>query len=146
VGLALSAVIAAEGCGAACTQPLVVGPTVMVVDKKTSKPICDATVIVTGENLQGTPTADASSALATSVVDSGVDGSAPLRVQAGSDASHQTCKYETGITPGVFTLQVSAAGYLPETVTNVYAATVCLSAHDPVPPSQEVVVYLETGS
>ncbi len=135
------------GCGAPCTTPLIIRPTIMVVDAKTQQPICDAEILITSEDTSGSGTGAAIVDAASTVVDAGVEGSKPLGFIAGSDASHEACKYSTGLLTGVFTLQVSYPGYRTETVLNVYSQTSCVSASTSQPESEAVTVYLHpTGS
>ena len=140
-------VLGPAGCGAQCTTPLIIRPTIMVVDAKTQVPICDAEILITSEDGNGSGTGSAIEDAASTVVEAGLDGSRPLGFIAGSDASHEACKYSTGLLSGMFTLQVSYPGYKTETVTNVYSQTSCVSSNEPAPQSELVTVYLHpTGS
>jgi hypothetical protein len=137
-------------CGrSGCSSIFVAGPTITVVDATTMQPICDATILVRSENPFGTGTGAAEESQTSRTTDAGVDGSAPLQVFPGSNDGGQGCTYMGGQLVGVlglFTLQVSHAGYATETVSNVYVTSVsCMSNGEP--ESEPVVVLLHpTGS
>lgn len=148
LGLTVGVLAAGQAaCGAPCTTPLVIRPTIMVVDAKTQVPICDAEILITSDDGNGSGTGAAIQDAAPTAVDAGLDGSKPLGFIAGNDASHEACKYSTGLLTGVFTLQVSYPGYKTETVSNVYSQTSCVSSGATPPQSEVVTVYLHpTGS
>jgi hypothetical protein len=132
----------------ACEQPdcglaLMAPPTISVLDAKTKAPICDANIYITSvESYYGSSSGPAVESPSSRVVDAGVDGLAPLQAVAG-DGSAQPCTYTSNLATGIWTLQVSHAGYATETVSNVYEAHGACSD----PQAQQVVVLLyPTGS
>jgi hypothetical protein len=123
-------------------------PVITVVDVTTNTAICDATVLVTAEDPLGSGSGSAVESSSTVTVDSGIAGSALLRSPQSDDAGGARCTYSiegTGAL-GVYTLQVSRAGYVTEVVSNVYVTSASCES-SATPQSEQVVVLLHpTGS
>ena len=117
-------------------------PIISIFDATTKMPICDAVVLVTSANLNGSGSGMSVQKVSTKIVDSGVDGAWAVRVMGDVDAGQSLCSLTiaSDAPVGVYSVEVTKPGYATALISNIYFNYVSCSSL--TPSSQQVTVLL----